>query len=326
MAGGRARVIWQPLRVLQVLSRRLSARDRTQDLSGRRRARAYHPALRWLLQALQTSDISAGLTRRKLRQLRRWTHQHVHDRKPLAYIIGTQPFGSLELRIRPPILIPRPETEQWTIDLVDALKQYVALAKSQAKAPAPLRILEIGTGSGCISILIAHSLDPDDVSITAVDTSDAALALARENCIAHGGNVKLVKADLFDESFVGLALATNCGQPFDLVVSNPPYIRTSEWAALDASVLNWEDRLALDANAREHKFDRQSDDGLRFYKRILSLHAQLLIQKTAGPLPRLVFEHGHDQQDALCQLIEREHKLQVQRKSIFDVPRVVYIS
>ncbi|GAA5878723.1 hypothetical protein JCM3774_000488 [Rhodotorula dairenensis] len=204
----------------------------------------------------------------------------VHLEKPLAYVLGTQPFHPLpvELLVRPPTLIPRPETEHWLNLLLDRLRP----------GPRPevdtFRILDIGTGSGCIALGLTHALRPQTgekirVQTVAVDQSEAALALAKENADrcglgigsrdACGGSspslVSFVQADLFSPEFASSVLSALPDSPsssrlpsptldetaprarrrFDLVVSNPPYISLHEYETLDPSVREWEDRRAL---------------------------------------------------------------------------------
>lgn len=152
--------------------------------------------------------------------------QHVHQHMPLQYLLGSVPFLESTLLVEPPILIPRPETEEWVFNLIQEL--YTLRTRA-------LRILDIGTGSGAIAIALAQALP--EAEITAVDCSRKALELCTKNCqINKVHNVKTVESDLFS------ALE---GQTFDLIVSNPPYIAEEEYGTLDPSVRNWEDKNAL---------------------------------------------------------------------------------
>jgi release factor glutamine methyltransferase len=150
-------------------------------------------------------------------------------RRPLAHILGTQPFLGLDIAVTPDVLIPRPETEELVLEC-ERLVKGLGL-------PSP-KIVDLGTGSGCIAIALAQLL-PNAV-VFATDISDKALRLAEKNAIAHhvGRRVRFVREDLFSEK-------QNLRGWADLVVSNPPYIPSKEVDALEPEVL-MEPRLALD--------------------------------------------------------------------------------
>jgi release factor glutamine methyltransferase len=165
------------------------------------------------------------------------------EREPIAYITGRQEFWSLEFRVSPDVLVPRPETER----LVEIA---LPLARELPQIHA-LQVLDIGTGSGAIAISLAKEL-PSAV-IWATDVSPAALEIARSNAARNGvaPRVRFFHGDLFD------AIAELSGR-FDLIVSNPPYICSAEMDALEPEVSRWEPRDALDGGT----------DGLDFYRRI----------------------------------------------------------
>lgn len=140
--------------------------------------------------------------------------------EPLAYLLGSTGFRHLELRCDRRALIPRPETEG-VVDL--------ALARVRSG-----RALDLGTGSGCLALALAQ--EGDFSLVVGTDLSPDALALARENAELTDLAVRLVRSDM------GAALA---GERFNLVVSNPPYLSESEYAALDRSVKAWEPAMAL---------------------------------------------------------------------------------
>jgi release factor glutamine methyltransferase len=146
-------------------------------------------------------------------------------RTPLAYILGSQPFLGADIRVTPAVLIPRPETEQ----LVEAAVRA---------APGARAVLEIGTGSGCAAVALAL-LYPKAV-VVATDVSPRALALAEGNARRNGvhGRVRFLREDLFRPG-------APAAPPADLLLSNPPYIRSSELSGLEPEVLR-EPRLALD--------------------------------------------------------------------------------
>ena len=143
-------------------------------------------------------------------------------REPLAYVLGEWDFRRLTLRCDPRALVPRPETEVLVGRCLDLLRGI----------DEP-RVLDVGTGPGAIGLALADEAGAD---VVATDVSDDALSLARENAALSGLAVKLVHADVRE----GLPRG-----PFDLVVSNPPYVRAQEWEQLQPEVREWEPREAL---------------------------------------------------------------------------------
>lgn len=165
--------------------------------------------------------------------------------EPVQYVLGECSFCGLRLRVTPDVLIPRPETEE----IVDRVLS--------AEAGHPLRVLDAGTGSGCIAVALA--LGMPGASVEAWDLSEAALAVARANAEACGARVRFARRDLLAPPPAGCS--------FDVVVSNPPYICLRERAEMDDRVLRYEPASALFV---------PDDDPLRFYRRIASLGRQLL--------------------------------------------------
>lgn len=150
-------------------------------------------------------------------------------RLPLAYIVGHQPFLGIKIDVTRDSLIPRPETEELVLECERLVKAL--------KVPAP-KVLEIGTGTGCVAIALAQLLP--QATVFATDVSDKALELARKNALAHhvSNRIRFVSEDLFSEKpgLRGWA---------DLLVSNPPYIPTKDLDKLEPEV-KFEPRLALD--------------------------------------------------------------------------------
>ena len=146
--------------------------------------------------------------------------------EPIAYILGTKEFWSLSFEVNPAVLIPRPETE---ILVEEALEVSIKML------PPGLRILEIGVGSGAISVALAKELPA--ARLVATDISAAALAVARRNACTHGVADRI-------EFLCGDLLAPVVGT-FDLIVSNPPYIGTGEFAQLPRGVRDYEPLEAL---------------------------------------------------------------------------------
>lgn len=147
---------------------------------------------------------------------------------PVAYLLGTGEFYSMEFQVTPDVLIPRPETEHLVIEVLDRLK-------SRSEQAATL--LDIGTGSGIIAVTIAKHAPR--LTAVATDVSEKALAVARRNAEKHGvqERIEFVAGDLFD--------AVPAGRTFDFLVSNPPYIAESEKPLMDKHVLEHEPHVAL---------------------------------------------------------------------------------
>lgn len=150
---------------------------------------------------------------------------------PVQYLLGIADFYGREFKVDPSVLIPRPETEE----LVDTILKDLR----QKPATAPIRILDIGTGSGCIAITLATELPQADV--TALDISPAALETARTNAGRLNAQVKFCQADILSPPMAEKAAP---GQ-FDLIVSNPPYVWISEKAGMEKNVLDYEPHTAL---------------------------------------------------------------------------------
>lgn len=202
----------------------------------------------WLVQAITGKSeielISANditWNAQEEQQLEQALDALIHKNMPLAYILGSTPFAGLDIIVRQPVLIPRPETEEWICNLIDQLHAF----KSE-----PLWILDLCTGSGCIALALADALPK--AKVYATDINDTALELARENARHNQiSNVTFLRSDLFNEISPSFK--------FDLIVSNPPYIDERSWNTLEPSVRNWEDKNALIA----------SDHGMALIKRII---------------------------------------------------------
>ncbi len=182
--------------------------------------------------------------------------------EPIQYILGETEFFGRQFMVTPAVLIPRHDTEC----VVDAAICHAVAFGGAGK----LSVLDIGTGSGAIGITIALER-PEVVEVTAVDISEAALAVAKMNAEMLGARVKFMGSDLFT-AFEG------AGIKFDLIISNPPYIRESEYEGL-AREVKFEPVTALIA----------SDSGLEFYKRIIDGALNFL-----KPDGAIIFEIGFD--------------------------------
>ncbi|MDD5231414.1 MAG: peptide chain release factor N(5)-glutamine methyltransferase [Candidatus Marinimicrobia bacterium] len=185
--------------------------------------------------------------------------------QPIQYVLCSAEFMGLKFKVTPDVLIPRPETEL-------LVEKTIALCKNR---PAP-RILDIGTVSGCIAIALAHNLP--DCRLTAVDISSSAVKLARENAARHNvtGQIDFRELDIL-QPFDSLP------QPFDIIVSNPPYVAGQWFAELPNLVRENEPEIALNPGA----------DELRFYRRIANLAPEI-----GTPGGHVILEIGGDYQQA----------------------------
>lgn len=191
------------------------------------------------------------------------------QREPLSHIIGSVGFWTLDLIVTRDVLTPRPDTET----IVEA-----ALA-SVTDRNAPLEILDIATGSGAIALALLSELP--NARAVATDISAPALAVARENAVRNGLAKRI--------TFIETSWADGLDGPFDLLVSNPPYIASAVIETLEPEVKEFEPRLALDGGA----------DGLAPYAHLFAEAKRLLKPRGTG-----VFEIGFDQGDAVLALAQ----------------------
>jgi release factor glutamine methyltransferase len=186
--------------------------------------------------------------------------------EPIAYLVGEREFFGLMLHTTPDVLIPRPETELLVELALDRL-------------PAHGRVLDMGTGSGAIAIAIAHARP--DAAVTALDVSEAALDVAQRNASRHGTSVRFLRSDWYG------ALAD---EPFDLIVSNPPYIVAQD-PHLSQGDLRFEPLDALTDHA----------DGLSALRTIIDGAKRHL-----APGCWLLMEHGYNQATAVRALLAEQ--------------------
>lgn len=210
---------------------------------------------------------------------------------PCSQYLGSQPFGPLNLLVRPPVLIPRPETEHWVLRLAES---FLPTLK------APVSLLDLGTGSGCIPLLLCHLWPPGSLSAHGVDISPHALRLAQDNAElcgipSHLGVTKKPQntfitssANFLANDFTDAALSTY--PRFDIITSNPPYIPWKEFLELPRSVIGFEDPRAL--------FGGPS--GLEFYRAISRLISN---KDILNPGAIVALEVGHDQASAVQALM-----------------------
>jgi release factor glutamine methyltransferase len=188
--------------------------------------------------------------------------------EPIQYIVGEQEFFGLRFEVTQDVLIPRPETEH----LVETLLARVPHDRT-------LRIADIGTGSGAIAVALAQALP--HAAVTALDISEAALAVARRNAEAHHviDRIRFLKSDL---------LSAVVGETFDAIASNPPYVAEVDRGSLEPQVVDYEPSTALFAGP----------SGLDVFQRMIPQAHEAL--KPGG---WLMMEIGHGQRDALAELL-----------------------
>jgi release factor glutamine methyltransferase len=186
--------------------------------------------------------------------------------EPLAYITGQKEFMSLLFKVNPHVLIPRPETEL-----------LVETALELAQTNSCPRIIDVGTGSGCIAISLAFYLP--EAEVVGIDISAPALAVARENALTHGVEVEFREGNLLQ----------NCAgeEKYDLIVANLPYVADGDCARLEAGVKDYEPRQALAAG----------EDGMDLYRALVPQSYELL--KCGG---YLLFEFSPEQAEIAWQL------------------------
>ncbi len=221
-----------------------------------------------------------------------WIHygRYLHERtqgKPTQYITGHQEFYGRDFHVTPDVLIPRPETEH----LIEAA---LAIAGAARDAGAPLRILDIGTGSGAIAVTLALETK---ARVASTDILLPAIKIAQENARRLTADVALVACDL------GAAFR---GDAFDLVVSNPPYVPARDRAAIQREVRDFEPPIALYGG----------DDGLDVYRRLIPEAGRLL--KPGG---RLLMELGYAQAAPVRGMLSGWDAVEI-RSDLAGLPRV----
>ena len=215
------------------------------------------------------TDMVTGGVERLDNKEKAWLTQaidRIEEGEPVQYVLGKAEFCGHTFSVEPGVLIPRPETAMLCKHIEDEYnKPYCAL-----QPPEPIRVLDIGTGSGCIAITLALDLDNSDV--TAWDVSADALLIARRNAHSLGAKVNLQLQDILSPT-ESLPYTDSEKGWFDIIVSNPPYITEREKASIHVNVLQHEPRQALFV---------PDDNPLLFYRAIA--HYARLALKRGGEL------------------------------------------
>jgi len=217
--------------------------------------------------------------------------------KPVAYLVGQREFFSLPFEVTPDVLIPRPETELLVVRALDLARQLPLGERLDG-----IQVADVGAGSGILAVTLAKRLPA--AQVTAIDTSAAALAVARRNAARHGvaDRIEWIEGDLFAN--------VPASQQFDLVVSNPPYITSRELGQLAGDVRRYEPVVALDGG----------EQGTSVIERLIPQAAALL-----HPGGWLLMEISPTVVGRVEQLLEAAPELErrATQKDLAGLPRVV---
>lgn len=212
---------------------------------------------------------------------------------PIQYILGTTNFYGLEFIVNENVLIPRPETEE--------LVEWIIANNLKTNLSNSLKILDIGTGSGCIAISLAKNIP--QAQIFALDVSEKALATAKKNAENNNVTIDFIQKDILETQ--------DLGQQFDIIVSNPPYVRNLEKPEIKKNVLDNEPHLALFV---------EDNDALLFYRKIASLAIKNLTKNG-----QLYFEINQYLATETVELLEKmDFKNIALRKDIYGNNRMIY--
>ena len=211
---------------------------------------------------------------------------------PVQYLLGKTSFYGLDFEVNPTVLIPRSETEELVDWIIKSLNSRIGNSK--------LKILDIGTGSGCIAISLAKNIE--NAQVFAIDISDKALATAKKNAEVNKVEVTFIHQNILDTA--------DLNQNFDIIVSNPPYVRNLEKQEIKKNVLNNEPHLALFV---------EDNDALIFYKKIAKLAQQSLSQNG-----ELFFEINQYLGQEMIEMLEKMNFRAIElRKDIYGNDRMI---
>ena len=211
---------------------------------------------------------------------------------PVQYLLGKTSFYGLDFEVNPTVLIPRSETEELVDWIIKSLNSRIGNSK--------LKILDIGTGSGCIALSLAKNVE--NAQVFAIDISDKALATAKKNAEVNKVEVTFLHQNILDTA--------DLNQNFDIIVSNPPYVRNLEKQEIKKNVLNNEPHLALFV---------EDNDALIFYKKIAKLAQQSLSQNG-----ELFFEINQYLGQEMIEMLEKMNFRTIElRKDIYGNDRMI---
>jgi len=216
---------------------------------------------------------------------------------PIQYLLGTTSFYGLDFEVNENVLIPRQETEELVEWIIKDCFVPIAIGTRNDK---DLKILDIGTGSGCIAISLAKNIP--NAQVFAIDVSEKALATAKKNAEINKVNVTFLQKNILE--------TTDLEQQFDIIVSNPPYVRNLEKQEIKKNVLDNEPHLALFV---------EDNDALIFYKKIAGL-----AQKNLSANGQLFFEINQYLGKEMMELLESMNFKKIElRKDIYGNDRMI---
>jgi release factor glutamine methyltransferase len=227
-------------------------------------------------------------------QLLQWETvlSQLKEQKPIQYILGETEFFGLPFYVNENTLIPRPETEE--------LVQWILSNNQITKSTNQLKILDIGTGSGCIAISLAKNLS--NASVFAIDVSEKALATAKKNAELNEVKVTFIEKNILETE--------DLNQQFDIIVSNPPYVRNLEKQEIHKNVLEYEPHLALFV---------EDNDALLFYRKITELATKNLSKNG-----QLYFEINQYLGKEMVELLEKYNFENIElKKDIYGNDRMI---
>ncbi|PKB17588.1 peptide chain release factor N(5)-glutamine methyltransferase [Flavobacterium sp. 5] len=211
---------------------------------------------------------------------------------PVQYLLGKTSFYGLDFEVNSDVLIPRPETEE----LVD----WIINSQKSEGENQKIKILDIGTGSGCIAISLAKNIP--NAQVFALDVSEKALAKAQKNAVLNEVNITFLHQSILE--------TVDLEQEFDIIVSNPPYVRNLEKEEIKKNVLEYEPHLALFV---------EDNDALIFYRKIAEL-----AKKNLSDSGQLYFEINQYLGKEMIDLLEKMNFKNIElRKDIYENDRMV---
>jgi release factor glutamine methyltransferase len=218
---------------------------------------------------------------------------------PIQYLLGKTSFYGLDFEVNSTVLIPRPETEELVEWIIESQKLGVKSQEPRANSQGP-RILDIGTGSGCIAISLAKNIP--NAQVFAIDVSEKALATAKKNAEINSVTVTFLEKNILKTE--------DLEQQFDIIVSNPPYVRELEKQEIKKNVLENEPHLALFVD---------DNDALIFYRKIAEL-----AQKNVSQNGQLFFEINQYLGNETVDLLEKMNFKNIElRKDIYGNDRMI---
>jgi release factor glutamine methyltransferase len=236
-------------------------------------------------------DFEKPLNEKELTELRDKVRRRL-SHEPIQYIIGNCEFYGLKFMVNPGVLIPRQETELLVDKCIDLIKSH------GSSIP---KILEIGTGSGCISISIVKNID---CMIDAIDINETSINTAEKNSVANGtqDRITFTAKNFFND--------VNNFDGYDIVLSNPPYIPIEEYNSLSEEIINFEPKHAL----------TDDKDGLSFYKKIIDI-----MKETKNPV-KVLLEIGDGKKQIVKELLDKNSITKYSFfKDLINIDRVLYI-